>query len=50
MRTSSPDRMGTGLLVVALSRGLIGLGRIDSGVEALNVPGSLKVTIEQVGK
>jgi hypothetical protein len=32
------------------SRGLIGLGRIDSGLEALNVPGSLKVTIERVGK
>jgi hypothetical protein len=32
------------------SRGLIGLGRIDSGIEALNVPGSLKVTIERVGK
>jgi hypothetical protein len=30
------------------SRGLIGLGRIDSGIEALNVPGSLKVTIERV--
>jgi hypothetical protein len=32
------------------SRGLIGLGRIDSGIEALNVPGSLKVTIERVGQ
>jgi hypothetical protein len=32
------------------SRGLIGLGRIDSGIEALNVPGSLNVTIERVGK
>jgi hypothetical protein len=32
------------------SRGLISLGRIDSGVEALNPPGSLKVTIERVGK
>ena len=32
------------------SRGLVSLGRIDSGVEALNVPGSLKVTIERVGK
>jgi hypothetical protein len=32
------------------SRGLIGLGRIDSGVEALKMPGSLKVTIERVGK
>jgi hypothetical protein len=32
------------------SRGLIGLGRIDSGIEALNVSGSLTVTIERVGK
>ena len=32
------------------SRGLIGLGRIDSGIEALNVSGSRKVTIERVGK
>ena len=32
------------------SRGLIGLGRIASGIEALSVPGSLKVTIERVGK
>jgi hypothetical protein len=32
------------------SRGLIVLGRIESGIEALNVPGSLKVTIERVGK
>jgi hypothetical protein len=32
------------------SRGLIGLGRIDSGIEALNVPGSLTVTMERVGK
>jgi hypothetical protein len=31
------------------SKGLIGLGRIDSGVEALSVPGSLKVTIERMG-
>jgi hypothetical protein len=31
------------------SRGLIGLGRIDSGIEALGVPGPLKVTIERVG-
>jgi hypothetical protein len=31
-------------------RGLIGLGRIDSGIEALSVSGSPKVTIEQVGK
>jgi hypothetical protein len=30
------------------SKGLIGLGRVDSGTEALNVPGSLKVTIERV--
>jgi hypothetical protein len=32
------------------SRGLIGVGRIDSGIEALSVRGSLKVTIERVGK
>jgi hypothetical protein len=32
------------------SRGLIGLGWIDSGIEALSVPGSLTVTIERVGK
>jgi len=32
------------------SKGLIRLGRIDSGIEALNVPGSLKVTIEPVAK
>lgn len=32
------------------SKGLIGLGRIESGVEALKVPGSLKVTIEHVRK
>jgi hypothetical protein len=32
------------------SRGLITLGRIDSGIEALKVSGSLKVTIERVGK
>jgi hypothetical protein len=32
------------------SRGLIGLGRIDAGIEALNVPGSLTVTIERVGE
>jgi hypothetical protein len=32
------------------SRGLIGLGRIDSGIDALSVSGSLKVTIERVGK
>ena len=32
------------------SRGLIQLGRIDSGIEVLNVPGPLKVTIEPVAK
>ncbi len=32
------------------SRGLIGLGRIESGIEALSVPGSLEVTIERVGQ
>jgi hypothetical protein len=32
------------------SKGLIRLGRIDAGVEALNVPGPLKVTIETLGK
>jgi hypothetical protein len=32
------------------SSGLIPLGRIDSGIEALAVPGPLKVTIEPVGK
>jgi hypothetical protein len=32
------------------SGGLIVLGRIDSGIEALSAPGSLKVTIERVGK
>jgi hypothetical protein len=30
------------------SKGLIRLGRIDSGMEALNVQGSVKVTIEAV--
>jgi hypothetical protein len=30
------------------SRGLIGLGRIDAGIEALRMPGSLTVTIERV--
>jgi hypothetical protein len=30
--------------------GLTKLGRIDSGIEALNVRGSLKVTIERVAK
>jgi hypothetical protein len=32
------------------SRALIHLGRIDSGIEALAVPGSLKVTIERADK
>jgi hypothetical protein len=32
------------------SKGLIGLGRIDSGIDALNLPGSLKVAIERAGK
>src|SRR5918995_6518962 len=32
------------------SAGLITLGRIDSGIAALTVPGSRKVTIERVGK
>jgi len=26
------------------------IGKIDSGVEALNVPGSVKVTVESVNK
>jgi hypothetical protein len=30
------------------SRGLVILGKIDSGIEALNVPGSLRVTIELI--
>ena len=30
--------------------GLIVIGEIDSGVEALNVPGSVKVTVEPIGK
>lgn len=30
------------------ARGLIPLGRLDSGVEALRSPGRLKVTVEQV--
>ena len=30
------------------SSGLVILGKIDSGIEALNVPGSLKVTIELI--
>ena len=37
-------------LTLGYSKGLIGLGRIDSGVEPLSVPGSLKVTIERAGK
>ena len=32
------------------SKGLIRLGRIDSGIEALNASGALKVTIERVEK
>lgn len=32
------------------SKGLSRLGRTDSGIEAQNVPGSPKVTIERVGK
>jgi hypothetical protein len=32
------------------ARGLIPLGRIDSGIEALSVPGPMKVTIEPVEK
>ena len=32
------------------SSGLIRLGRINAGIEALSVPGSRKVTIERVGK
>jgi hypothetical protein len=32
------------------SKGLIRLGRIDSGIEALNMPGPLKVTIERIEK
>jgi hypothetical protein len=32
------------------SKGLIGLGRINSGIDALSAPGSLKVTIERVGE
>jgi hypothetical protein len=32
------------------SRGLIRLGRIDSGIEALNPPGPLKVTIARADK
>ena len=32
------------------ARGLIRLGRIDSGIEALSVRGPLKVTLEPIGK
>jgi hypothetical protein len=32
------------------SRGLIQLGRIDFGIDALSVAGSVKVTIERMGK
>ncbi|MEW6688641.1 MAG: cyclophilin-like fold protein [Pseudomonadota bacterium] len=32
------------------SRGLVKLGRIDSGIETLSVRGSLKATIEPLGK
>jgi hypothetical protein len=32
------------------ARGLIRLGRIDSGIEALAVPGALQTTIERIGK
>ena len=32
------------------SKGLVQLGRIDSGIEALSVPGGLKVTIERIEK
>jgi hypothetical protein len=32
------------------SRGLVQLGRIDSGIEALNLPGPLTATIERVDK
>ena len=32
------------------ARGLIPLGRIDSGAEALKLPGALKATIEPIGK
>jgi len=30
--------------------GIIVLGKIDAGVEALDVPGSVKVTVEPVSK
>lgn len=32
------------------SPGIIVIGKVDSGIEALNVPGSVKVTLELVGK
>jgi hypothetical protein len=32
------------------ANGLVKLGRIDSGIEALSAPGSLKVAIEPLGK
>ena len=32
------------------AQGLIQLGRIDSGIEALNIPGELKATIERIEK
>jgi hypothetical protein len=32
------------------ARGLVPLGRIDSGIETLHVPGTLKATIERVEK
>jgi len=35
---------------ISVTRELIGLDRIDSGIEALSAPGSLKVTIERAGK
>lgn len=50
-------RMGWIAVVLSLaykdfgySAGLVGLGRIDAGIEALSVLGSLQVTIERVGK
>jgi hypothetical protein len=33
-----------------LLEGALRLGPVDSGIEALSVPGSLKVTIERMGK
>jgi hypothetical protein len=32
------------------ARGLVRLGRIDSGIEALDVPGALQTTIERIDK